>query len=245
MATVSRPGTVRVSGLPARAEYVFEWPVRIIHWVIVVALIVLSFTGYDLHHPFLGGGGSPGHPAFLTGTMRFIHEVTAFVFTAAVVARVYWAFAGNRYAHWRALVPLTRAQRRDSREMLRYYFLIRRHPPRAIGHNPLAGIAYLVLYALFVVSILTGFGLYAWVGRIPAWQALFGWTYGLVPIEQLRLVHFLLMFVFGAFVIHHVYSAVLIDIEEKNGELSSIVTGYKAIPLQGEVPRDAPVETPE
>ena len=49
-----------------------------------------------------------------------------------------------------------------------------------------------------------------------------------MSIQQLRLLHFLLMFVFGAFTIHHVYSAILVDIEERNGEVSSIVTGYKA-----------------
>ena len=36
--------------------------------------------------------------------------------------------------------------------------------------------------------------------------------------------------IFIAFSIHHVYSAVLVSIEEKNGLLESIVTGYKYIP---------------
>jgi hypothetical protein len=35
------------------------------------------------------------------------------------------------------------------------------------------------------------------------------------------------MFLLIAFTIHHVYSAVLIDIEERSGLVSSIVTGYK------------------
>ena len=41
-------------------------------------------------------------------------------------------------------------------------------------------------------------------------------------------LHFLLMFVLRRVCVHHVYSAVLFDVEEHNGELSSIVTGYKA-----------------
>ena len=56
----------------------------------------------------------------------------------------------------------------------------------------------------------------------------------------LRLLHFLLMFLYIAFAIHHVYSAVLFDIEEHNGELSCIITGYKANVLEGELPRDDP-----
>jgi Ni/Fe-hydrogenase 1 B-type cytochrome subunit len=162
------------------------------------------------------------------------------VFTAAVLVRVYWAFVGNRYAHWRALLPITRRQWRDLRDMLSFYTLRRLHPPRANGHNPLAALAYLAVYGLFGLSIISGFGLFAWVGRIPAWQTLFGWTYSLLPIEQLRLLHFLLMFVFGAFTAFHVYCSILIDVDERNGELSSIITGYKANVLEGETPRDAP-----
>ena len=44
----SRPATAR-----ARSTS-WELPVRIVHWTIVLALIVLSFTGYYIHHPFLG-----------------------------------------------------------------------------------------------------------------------------------------------------------------------------------------------
>lgn len=236
---------LEAAGRPARhAIYVWDLPVRIVHWTIVLALIVLSVTGYYLHNPFLSGGGGPGHPGFTMGTIRFVHEVTAFVFVAAVLFRMYWAFAGNRYAQWRALLPVTAAQRRDLRAMLRYYGFRRRHPPPTNGHNPLAGIAYVLLYVGFVLSILSGLGLFAWVSRIAAWKTLFGWTWAVLPIEQLRLLHFLLMFAFGAFAIHHVYSALLIDIEERNGELSSMTTGYKAEVLEGETPRDDPRKAP-
>jgi Ni/Fe-hydrogenase 1 B-type cytochrome subunit len=59
-------------------------------------------------------------------------------------------------------------------------------------------------------------------------MTLFGWTYGVIDIQHLRLLHFLLMFVFAAFTVHHVYSSILIDVEERNGEISSIFTGYKS-----------------
>jgi Ni/Fe-hydrogenase 1 B-type cytochrome subunit len=227
-----------------RATYVWELPVRIVHWTIVVSLIVLSVTGYYIYHPFFSGSGGPGHPGFTMGTVRFIHEVTGFVFTAAVLFRVYWAFVGNRYAHWRGLLPVSAAQRRDLRQMLRYYFYRRLHPVPTNGHNPLAGLAYVLLYALFAVSILSGLGLFAWVSRIPAWKTLFGWTWSVLPIEQLRLLHFLLMFLFVGFAIHHVYSSVLFDVEEHNGELSSMVTGYKADAHGGETPGDDAPQAP-
>jgi Ni/Fe-hydrogenase 1 B-type cytochrome subunit len=227
---------------PARhAVYVWELPVRIVHWTIVSTLVLLSITGIYIYSPFpIAASTTVGNPGFTMASVRFIHETCGFVFTAAVLVRVYWAFVGNRYAHWRALLPITRRQWRDLRDMLSFYTLRRLHPPRANGHNPLAALAYLAVYGLFGLSIISGFGLFAWVGRIPAWQTLFGWTYSLLPIEQLRLLHFLLMFVFGAFTAFHVYCSILIDVDERNGELSSIITGYKANVLEGETPRDAP-----
>ena len=59
---------------------------------------------------------------------------------------------------------------------------------------------------------------------------LFGWV-SLVPggIQWVRLLHYLLTFAFLAFTVHHVYSSVLVDSEERNGLLSSIVTGFKTI----------------
>lgn len=236
---VSAGHEVTSEALPTvRSVYVWELPVRIIHWTIVVTLIVLSFTGYYLHHPFLGAGAGsgPSHPGFLLATIRSIHEITGFTFTAAVIARVYWALVGNRYSHWRGLLPLTAAQRRDLLETIRFYGLRRRRPPPTYGHNPLAALAYLALYVCLVLSILSGLGLFAWVIRVGPWTTLFGWTYGIVAIEQLRLLHFLLMFVFGAFTIHHVYSSILFDIEERNGELSSIVTGYKSALVDNDTP---------
>lgn len=229
MATIAPRGReLTAAAEPARRTvYVFELPVRICHWVIVVGIVVLSFTGYYLHHPFLSGSGVSGHPGFTYAEMRFIHESTGFVFIAAVLFRIYWSFVGNRYVHWRALLPITRAQRRDLRETARFYFFFKHRPPAINGHNPLAGLAYIVLYLGFIVTILTGLGLFAWVIRTPPWTTLFGWTWSVMSVPALRLLHFLLLFWYIAFAIHHVYSAVLFDLEERNGELSSMITGYK------------------
>jgi Ni/Fe-hydrogenase 1 B-type cytochrome subunit len=211
--------------------YVWQLPVRIAHWTIVGTLLVLAATGYFIHHPFLGpspGALAPGQePGFLMGTVRAVHVGAGFVFLAALIGRFYWAFVGNEWANWRAYWPIESWQRRDLRATLRYYALLRREPPPATGHNPLAGLAYVALYAGLAVAALTGLSLYAWLYDTGPWTFLFGWTYDVLPIAQIRLVHFVLMFWFIAFAVHHVYSATLIDIEEQNGELSSMVTGWK------------------
>jgi len=62
MATVVPPNQAeaQAAARPARhTVYVWELPVRIIHWTIVVSLIVLSVTGYYLYDPFFKAAGSP------------------------------------------------------------------------------------------------------------------------------------------------------------------------------------------
>ena len=152
----TRPG-IPLPVRPARhAIYVWQWPVRIVHWTIVICLLGLSFTGYYVDHPFFSGGGGPGHARFTMGTIRFIHEMLGFTFIAAVLFRIYWAFVGNRYAHWRALLPVTKTQRRELRETVAFYAFRRVHIPRTNGHNQLAGMAYVFLYIGFILTALTG-----------------------------------------------------------------------------------------
>ena len=52
----------------------------------------------------------------------------------------------------------------------RFYLFLRRDPPHRNGHNPLAALSYIGLYIRFILSILTGLGLFAWVIRTPPYQ---------------------------------------------------------------------------
>ncbi len=143
-----------------QAVYVWELPVRITHWVNVISIGVLTVTGIYIATPFLGTTG-PASNQYLMGSMRFIHFVTAFVFTASVLFRIYWAFVGNTYARWHQFLPTNAARRRDARQMLGFYLFLRHEPPAEVGHNPLAGITYVVVFALFLLQIITGFALYS------------------------------------------------------------------------------------
>ena len=161
------------------------------------------------------------------GTVRFIHEVTAFVFIAAFLVRIYWFFKGNKWARWRQFLPVGRRQWQGFVNQLEYYLFLRSKPVTRMGHNPLAGAAYSVVYALMIVEILTGLALYAHILGSKVLGFFVGWVPLLISVRYLREIHFLIMFAFGAFLIHHVYSAVLICIEERSGLVDGIFSGYK------------------
>lgn len=229
---VDTPVNVAASAEPEAAArvtiYVWDVPVRIIHWTTVIAIVVLTVTGIYIAHPFIGTTG-PATDQYLMGTIRFIHIVAAFVFTTAVLFRLYWAFMGGLYARWHQFLPSTRARLRGLVRMLGYYTFLRKRPPEVVGHNALAGLTYFGLYLLFLVQIATGFALLSLPDQGGFWKAAFGWIILRFGAQPVRLVHDLLMYLFLAFVVHHVYSALLIDVEERSGLVSSMITGYKAL----------------
>ncbi len=213
------------SAIPAAAQrvrvYVWQVPVRVTHWVVVLSVVVLSVTGAYIADPFI----IPPGGSFMAG-VRALHLLFAFVFLAAGLVRTYWLFAGNRFAHWRAFVPTTRRQLRELVEQTGWYLFLRPRAPRVLGHNQLAAGTYLLVFGLLAIQTVTGFSLMGVHGMEP-WATLFGWLVELIGIQWVRLIHHLLMWAILAFVVHHVYAAVLVDHWERNGLLSSIVTGYK------------------
>ena len=220
---------------PPVRVYVWELSVRVSHWFIFLSVVVLSFTGYYMHNPFIVGRSST---TFLMGTIRFIHVLAGFVFTSAFLLRLYWFFMGNSWSSWRAFVPIHRSQWRGMGRMVAYYSFIRKDLAHHVGHNALAAVTYLLMFTLMFVEIITGLTLYTQVrGRwVLGW--LFRWIPGVIDIQHIRLLHFCIMFAFFVFVIHHVYSAVLVSWEERNGLIESIFTGYKFVP-KDELKEDA------
>jgi len=212
---------------PTVRVYVWELPVRVSHWFIFLPVVVLSFTGYYIHNPFIVAKSTT---TFLMATMRFIHVVAGFVFISAFLLRLYWFFKGNSWANWRAFVPIHRRQWRGMGGMVAYYSFLRKDLAHHVGHNALAAMTYLFMFTLMLIEIITGLTLYTQVRGKWALGWLFAWVPGVIDIQHIRLAHFCIMFAFFAFVIHHVYSAVLVSWEERNGLIESIFTGYKFVP---------------
>jgi Ni/Fe-hydrogenase 1 B-type cytochrome subunit len=219
------PATARTVGAAPfpRQLYVWELPVRLTHWINFAAIGVLSVTGFYVGQPFLAGGGS------LMSWMRAVHRLAGYVLVASLLLRAYWGFAGNEWASWRVLFPwLSRDGRRKLGQTFLYYVFIRREPPREIGHNPLAGLAYSAVVALLLIEVVSGFALYS-MGRGGGWEIAFGWVFSIASPPSVRLAHHLVMWLVLGFAVHHVYSCVLVDVEERNGLMTSIFSGYKLV----------------
>jgi len=130
------------------------------------------------------------------------------------------------------MVPLSRERFAEMANVMKFYLFITPKPVSKIGHNAMAALSYVGIYALALVEILTGLTLYWRLdhNRFLGW--LVSWVPGMISVPNIRLVHFFLMFVFICFGIFHVHLAMLISREEKRGLMDSIFIGYKIIPLK-------------
>lgn len=208
--------------------YVWEVPVRLTHWVTAGAIVVLAATGIYIANPFLLPGGGP-----TMELVRLVHMISAFVLLASGVLRTIWLLAGNRFARWSAFIPTSRRQATELFRQAGFYAFIRREIPKVLGHNQLAATAYLALFALLLVETITGFALDGLVGAEPGYSV-FWWVRELLGPQTVRMIHHVAMWAILAIALFHVYSCILVDHIEKNGLVSSIVSGYK-FPTREEV----------
>lgn len=115
-----------------RSLLVWDLPVRVFHWTLVV-LIVVSFT-----------------TAQIGGNAMQYHEWSGFAILTLVLFRVLWGFAGSTYARFGAFLSGPRTALDYARTLVRGRTAF--HP----GHNPLGGWMIVLLLASLLVQAGTG-----------------------------------------------------------------------------------------
>jgi Ni/Fe-hydrogenase 1 B-type cytochrome subunit len=206
-----------------RPQYVWQWPVRIVHWTLALTIPALSVTGFYIARPFVAAGD------FVMGWMRTVHFACAWAFAIALLVRFVWMFTGNEWARWSQIVPASRKRLRGIFEMARFYLWPVGEPPHHVGHNPLAGVSYIGFYGLAILSALTGFALHGIDADAPVrWMAWLLPLFGGASIA--RLIHHATMWLMFVFVIAHVYVVVFIARTEKNAIVDGMITGWKLVP---------------
>ena len=212
--------------------YIWEAPVRITHWLIALAIAVLSVTGLYIGNPFITVSGQAGQH-FVMGWMKVIHAWAAWVFIGAVLVRIIWMFTGNNYARWDKFIPVHPSRRRGLWPTVKFYLFMLRRPPGYVGHNPVAGATYTLVFGLYFLAIVTGLVLRGASADVESplrwfasWAPLFG------GLQIARWIHHVVMWLLLGFAVHHVYSGVLMSTVEANATMESIFSGYKFVPRE-------------
>ena len=87
--------------------YVFQLPIRIWHWSMVLSFLVLIPTGYIIGKPWHSLDGDPTY-LFYMGYTRMAHFIAGFIITIGLLWRIIFAFFGNKYSRQVFIIPFWR-----------------------------------------------------------------------------------------------------------------------------------------
>lgn len=161
---------------------------RICHYNNLICFIVLIATGFVIHSP------APGLPINLA---RNLHFLFMYFLVINGVIRMYYSFLG-KYKDYDTFF-LTIQDIKNIWPQIKYYLFIGKHPETG-KYNPLQKLAYIAIPILVVLQVVTGVILYQA-------ETFSGFATYLGGLASVRGFHYLIMWLFIAIIMIHVYLA--------------------------------------
>lgn len=218
---------------------------RWFHWINVLCVLSLMAVGLVILNGGVLGISNDGKVL-----LKELHVWIGYIFALNLLWRFIWAFFGNRYARWNAILPGGKGFTRALRNYIVAF--MSGQPERYLGHNPLGRLSILVLFLLLSVQAITGLVLagtdlfYPPFGHwIAQWIAAPGIKpEALVPYapqmyeaqayETMRAfrkpfitVHEYSFFILVFSVLLHTFAVILTELREGGNIISAMFTGKK------------------
>ncbi len=210
-----------------KSYYLFSPWLRMFHWTMVVCIFLLIWTGVYIGNPWFTNmfGLDEVFGVMSMRTIRRIHIFAGFVLTAVLVFRVYGALRnpGDR------LLPKFRQKLfwTGIWDTILHYLFIPHKGEKVYIRNSLARISYLGIYTLIVIEVYTGLAMYLAVEPNSFLAPFFMPVHYVFSEYGTHVIHHVVAWGIAVFAFLHVYMAFRSDITEDNGEVSSMVSGYK------------------
>jgi len=179
--------------------------IRIFHWSNMIAITMLTLTGFYIHAPQTFRLFSN------MDTPRTLHFAMAYVLLFGVIGRVYYAIVAKD-AHNLVFRPV-----RDTLWMpslIKYYLFMTDEHPYYGKYNPGQRGMYTGLLVFVIIMVMTGFVMY----KPNTFMFMSGWFGGYITA---RLIHYVLTWIILLCVMVHLY----LDFAEGLPGIKSIFTG--------------------
>jgi Ni/Fe-hydrogenase 1 B-type cytochrome subunit len=233
----------------------WDVPTRVFHWVNVLAVIGLIATGLVILNDDPLGLSAEGK-----SLLKSVHVSFGYVMALNLLWRFVWAFFGNRYARWRAILPGGGGFIAATQAYVASF--LSGEPEQYVGHNPLARIGVTLLFLLLLIQMVTGlvlagtdlfwppFGsLFAkWIAApgvdpttiqpsaselidTAAYQSMRGFRAPFVEVHEIA------FYALAASIVVHLIAVVVTELHEGGSITSAMFTGRKILTRK---PPDAP-----
>ncbi|MDO8987319.1 MAG: cytochrome b/b6 domain-containing protein [Coriobacteriia bacterium] len=173
------------------------------HWINLIAMISLAFSGFYIHYPFFAG---------FMGVARGMHFFFMYVLIINLTFRIIAAFfvkdsvmLGTReqstdIKNW---LPQA-ANRHQMIPWIKYYLFMKKDHPLGGKYGVLQKIAYIATIPLTYVMAYTGFAIYS---PTASWGFFNAGTMLVGGPMSMRIVHYFMMWAFIVFTAIHAYLA--------------------------------------
>jgi Ni/Fe-hydrogenase 1 B-type cytochrome subunit len=175
----------------------------ITHWINLIAIVVLAFTGFYIHYPFFSGFMSVARGAhFFFMYTLIINAVIRIIFLFTVKTS---ATQGSREVDTdiKCWLP-QKANKGNFFSQIAFYLFMRKTKPVHAKYNTLQKISYILVPFLIAFMAWTGFSLYG-----PYLDN--SWIQGNLEMvggaQNMRIIHYFGMWVMVIFTLIHAYLA--------------------------------------
>lgn len=224
---------------------VWDVGTRWFHWINALSVIALAVVGF-----LILNAGAIEVPNAGKVTLKTVHVWIGYLFVLNLLWRMVWAFFGNRYARWRAVLPGGRGYFQALRSYVAAF--IAGHLEQYVGHNPAGRLGVGVLFLLITVMAITGLIL---AGTDLLYQPFGHWIaqwvaapevapaslkpyahemYNSAAYESMRafrkpiaLVHLYSFYTLLVVVVLHVAAVIVSELREGGSIISAMFTGRK------------------
>lgn len=212
-------------------EVAYHWSgaIRLNHWLMAAAIIVLIVTGFYIAYPWTIYKGETTDKFFMAD-VTFWHALSGIALLLLFVWRMYLAFFSRFRPDWKDYIAWT--DWRCMYHQIRYYLLIEmEEPPHGeCIYGPVQSLTYLVLWVFISAVIITGFilmGANHHTGLSAAGYYIFKPFFKLMgnSLATVRFIHHILTWFFILFIMVHVYMAFWYDAVLREGLVSSMIGG--------------------
>ena len=180
-------------------------PMMLSHWIHLISMVVLAFTGFYIHYPFF--------PGFMS-VARGAHFFFMYLLIINLVVRVIMMFTvktanvgDNRETSLDAKNFLPQKENRGSLfPTIGYYLFVKKEYSHKGKYNALQKVSYVLIPIMIVFMAWTGFSIYGPYMDNSFFQSSIELVGG--PMNM-RIIHYFMMWVFIIFTAIHAYLATI------------------------------------
>ncbi|MDP2212185.1 MAG: cytochrome b/b6 domain-containing protein [Candidatus Aquicultor sp.] len=200
-----------MTGRARKRFKLWQWPEHVelpslvrrsMHLMLVGSMIMLIVSGMYIRFPFELPFGN-------RTTIKYVHYVAAFAVTAIIFIRIGYAFL-HKSKDYREFA-LTKKDMMAFVPTLKYYAFMAKSKPHVATYNPMQKASYgLMVPTLIFIQIATGLAL-LFSPQLLGWLASSVGGLALARV-YVRIVHYFVTWVVGAFMCAHIYLAITEDL---------------------------------